>query len=496
MDGAPDVSNIENESEENLQEILDYYSKLVTAVNPDPDSEMADIHPCRKLHRNIENFQEDLAQILNKVQRHTRCSTDYCLKFNKEKGGVRCRFNFPADMQDTAAFVKDDNGHMQFKPARNDPLLNKYNEFIIQLWRANIDISPVISKKALITYLAKYIAKCEISSKGLDEILNSVLQTLNETDKARRAVQKLFMRFCGERDISAQEVCHSLMGLSLYSSGTRKFVTVNFKTEEWTQIGTNDEGHDGTKYGQTFIEKYKDRPQTMNNVSIWEAATSYNSVRWSKVKTPNIARVFPRPKLNLHGESNEQYYKIQVLTHVPWRNEDDIKGNQTWEELYEQYDVHSIVTNIGNKLGQETMSLDDNEIAFEEEDYYDENNEEWMILSRMGPHVSLPFLELGNRQEDLNFNWLEGCHDYDQYGTIQAFEKFIDDMKKNEGDSDDDLVLPDVQLHREQKDILDVVKEQINRIKNNSSGPKTTKRIIVQGKAGEFVKDLTFEGSV
>ena len=235
IDGAPDVSDLENATEEYLNEVIDYFSNLVEAWNPILDVNTPDTHPCRTSYQNIEDFEVDLAQVLLKVQMHSRCSPDYCYKMNKSKTQRECRFKFPRQMQDKSSIEKNENGNLEFKPRRNDPRLNKFNKLIIQLWRANIDIAPVISKRALISYLAKYISKCEVTSESLDIIFKNAIDKLDDEDKAKRAITKVFMKSCAERDIPAQ-VCHTLLGLKLHCSGGRNFITVNLSDKKWMEL--------------------------------------------------------------------------------------------------------------------------------------------------------------------------------------------------------------------------------------------------------------------
>jgi len=196
---------------------------LVDACNPKINADEPNTHPCRMTYSEIEDFEEDLGQLLHKVQRHTKCNENYCYKINKKTRKRECRFKFPKDMQVSPTIDKAENGEFQFTPRRNDPMLNKFQQFIIQLWRANIDIAPVISKRALINYLAKYISKSEVPSEALNEVFNTIIESLNEDQSAKKVIQKRFMKMCGERDISAQEVCHSLLGLKLHSAGGRIF---------------------------------------------------------------------------------------------------------------------------------------------------------------------------------------------------------------------------------------------------------------------------------
>ena len=52
----------------------------------------------------MEEFDNDYTDLLNTVQRHTKCNSTYCLKTYKN-GDQYCRFNFPFDKNDST-YVK------------------------------------------------------------------------------------------------------------------------------------------------------------------------------------------------------------------------------------------------------------------------------------------------------------------------------------------------------------------------------------------------------
>ena len=95
-----------------------------------------------------------------------------------------------------------------------------------------MDIAPVISKRALLAYLAKYISKSEIQSQSLHDVFKTVTENLDGDLKSKKVIHKVLKKSCAERDISAQEVLHSLLRLKLYSSGGRNFVTINMSDSE------------------------------------------------------------------------------------------------------------------------------------------------------------------------------------------------------------------------------------------------------------------------
>lgn len=501
FEGAPNCENIEEATQEELDAIIEYFNDLISAVNPDKNSAQPDEHPCRIRYNHVTDFQEDLAQLLNTVQRHTECSRDYCIRYNKKTKAHQCRFKFPNDKFLTRATIeKNEDEEMEFHPARNDERLNKYNQFMIQLWRANMDIAPVISKKRLISYLSKYVSKCEISTQSMSDLMNNIISKLKDDDKARRAIQRFFIRSCVERDVCAQEVAHCLLGLKLHSSGKRKFVIINFGGDKWFQLmsGNNSSDSNEEVYGKSYIEKYKDRPAYMNDISLWDAAKYYN-MKWDllPLHEDTIVRVFPRINSVKSDDDNDKFYEQQVFLHVPWRDETTLKTDmETWKQAYERHDIQ-------NKIGCDLLdnitpdiSEDDEYDNNENNPYDDETNHEWMILSRSGPHNELQEIELGNRQEDLDYPWMESFQQYEMFGTIEEFQTFIQAKKREDhnslpDDDDDDQQEISITFSSDQQKVIDLVQSQINYImrpnKTTINDVPPVKRCIVQGKAGNYL---------
>lgn len=93
---------------------------------------------------------------------------------------------------------------------------NRHNRKVLQIWRAYIDISPIVDLHAVSNYVAKYASKCEPRSATYADILHQIIGNSSATtDFATKAIQKLSMKSVSERDVSAQECCHLLMGTDL-----------------------------------------------------------------------------------------------------------------------------------------------------------------------------------------------------------------------------------------------------------------------------------------
>lgn len=70
--------------------------------NPNPPEDgcwiKPSIHPCQRDHKDIVNsvqYDDDYVDLLNTVQRHTHCNTNYCLRKKENETELKCRFNFP-----------------------------------------------------------------------------------------------------------------------------------------------------------------------------------------------------------------------------------------------------------------------------------------------------------------------------------------------------------------------------------------------------------------
>lgn len=316
---APDVSNLASASQEELQKVAKYFDNLVTAVVSSHEESHDKSHPCRKMLNDIQDSQKDLAILLKTVQMHTKCKQGYCLRKHKQSGKYECRFKFPKTLEPQAKIEKNEANDVEFVPARNHPNVNKFNEYIIQSWRANIDIAPVLSKRALINYLAKYISKSETRSTGMDDMFNVLMDSKYQGKSGKHVIQSLLIQQCFERDLSAQEVCHLLLGTKLYSAPGRKFVKICFNQstkEQWMEISAA-----GTKQCKSFVAKYQGRKDFLEDVCMWQVAKNYKLPQCSKYRKSAIVQVFPSLKFSDSSKDhNESYYRQQVLLYVPWRS--------------------------------------------------------------------------------------------------------------------------------------------------------------------------------
>ena len=200
---------------------------------------------------------------MNRVQQHTKC-TSYCLhhaKGSPPDAPLTCRFKYPKELSDITALIQDEKGILQLITKWNDPLLNEHSALQILGWRTNVDFTPCVSLGAVETYITKYCSKMEVKSESYGHVFNKVMTQLNDTDPVYVAFQKLLGKLLIERDWSAQECMHILLGCKMFGS-TRQFRSLNISSKRTNMVlSPEDRGDDDSDVtAATWIDHYKARP--------------------------------------------------------------------------------------------------------------------------------------------------------------------------------------------------------------------------------------------
>ncbi len=124
--------------------VVQYLNSLIMTINPEVDAPVPDRHPCQKHNDELCDNLQDYIELINKLQRYTRCSLSYCLHTNRESQ-QSCRFGYPKDNVEQTFICDDDHGHPKLIIARNDPYINLHDQLQLQGWHANVDLKPVLS---------------------------------------------------------------------------------------------------------------------------------------------------------------------------------------------------------------------------------------------------------------------------------------------------------------------------------------------------------------
>ena len=219
-----------NDGKKASEKICKYVDWLLSTCNPDPPENgfwvKPTTHPCQKYHKDIDDSDSDYVDLLNMVQRHTRCSTSYCLRKKHNETEPKCRFNFPIESCEKTSLkfeqINSKDKTLKYKvqvvTKRNDTRVNNHQRLQLQGWRANCDIQVVIDYHACVEYLAKYAAKSESKSHLLKQTFSSIVHNSHQETTAASVIKKTVMKTLGQRDFSAQETMHHLLSLNFISS--------------------------------------------------------------------------------------------------------------------------------------------------------------------------------------------------------------------------------------------------------------------------------------
>ena len=209
------------------KEICTYYDYLISCSNPGNINEWVQPakHPCRNSFETaVVDLDFDYIDIVNSVQRDSKCNSAYCLRENKQ-GNQYCRFHYLFDInKETYISLTEmpNKGGKHFKAEvvaqRNDLRVNRHQRIQLQGLRANCDMQLIIDHHACVEYLAKYAAKAEKLSSIAKDVFENVISHIAYDSSPQSAMQKIFIKSVVERDMGIQEVMHQILSLKPYSS--------------------------------------------------------------------------------------------------------------------------------------------------------------------------------------------------------------------------------------------------------------------------------------
>ena len=231
-------------------------------------------NPLVKLLMDVCSDQESLLEVhlllTNRIHLH-RCS-DYCLQEPKSKRGSEkvCRMEFGTlskpgkQIRHDPAIVKDKNGCQRLEMPRDHPTLVQHSQYHTQGWRANGDISIIVSKSdpknpsvdelmACEKYITGYACKGNKGTGALVDLYGDLVNSNDNSDGAdgKTICTKLLMETV-KRDISGVEASYELSGLPLYRC-SHNFQSVSLSGSRVL------ERSDSKVTKQTIVDKYLDR---------------------------------------------------------------------------------------------------------------------------------------------------------------------------------------------------------------------------------------------
>ena len=326
------------------EDITKYADSLVSTINPAvlPDGSNIDIAPapktdhhiCNKMYQNVEDFDQDLADLIATCQRHTRCPAAYCLR--TRNGRQECRFGYPKPLQSQSALVIEEEPVLL--TARNDGMINSFNPVQLSAWRANVDMQYIVSRHRVIEYCTKYVTKSEPQSQPLKDVYTSIIRGLQEGNTSLKVVQKLLINTAGARDYSAQETCHLLLQLPMFKA-SRDFIVLSLDGSRAVEDRLEEEQ---CATAPSIVDHYMRRPITppFNDITLIEFARQYSMPKTLGSEPTCRSRrvvVIPRPYCSPDpaDPKYEQYCRQSLMQHKCFRQMDDLlDGSESYVEAY------------------------------------------------------------------------------------------------------------------------------------------------------------------
>lgn len=428
----------------------------VMAANINPTEGRADGSPLSVDPLATEPTFQWLNRVINRVQKH-ECSGQYCLRLSKkdvqrveqvqrarlaiqQAGGVvpaedppqqpkpSCRFLFPRPLRETAELVKrPGNKFYSFEAERNDANLNPYNPLISLSWLANTDLSPCTSKQAVINYAGKYCTKAEAQTSTYADIAKGVLPHIATNNPMMSLVSKIMNKLIGERDYSAQEISHILLGLPLYED-SRLVQVADCRPYERHSAPLNIDAVGEVEEGSSAYSKYLNRPALLAELTFVRFLDTWNfrskdPMLWAPWRPPAKTRVinyFPRYK-GIPGHTQwPDFCRVKVTLNHPHSAPNDLLRyeGQVFAGYVEAYEYciahhnHEEPDFYDKEDGELVPDEDEFQRVIQEEAY---DLEDWQEMARQYPGLELetePEDLLGVRTVDLQYNWLSHISRY------------------------------------------------------------------------------------
>ena len=232
--------------------------------------------------------EQDYAELIANVQRHTKCSTAYCLRHAKCKrtsalagdndhgseNELQCRFKFPKVWSSRTHFELQDK-QPDLVTRQNDSHINGHNGAQLTGWRANVDMQVCVNAEMVSMYMTKYASKSEGMSEPLKKTFEVIVEDLKDDDHPKKAVQKLITRSVVEHVYSAQETCHHLTGETLVVC-SRTILRVNVDGQREVDVA-----QDKQATISSAMDDYINRPKSneFENLCFDDFVTQYDFKR-------------------------------------------------------------------------------------------------------------------------------------------------------------------------------------------------------------------------
>jgi len=112
---GPAIDEMDFNNQEHRTDLAKYFSERILSHTPIPNHPRPTTHPCRRSGpTNIDDNRTDLAKLLNRCQRHSKCLPTYCMRWNRQLRKQAYRFGFPQSSCDELKIDLNHKGQWTF----------------------------------------------------------------------------------------------------------------------------------------------------------------------------------------------------------------------------------------------------------------------------------------------------------------------------------------------------------------------------------------------
>ena len=238
--------------------------------------------------------------------------------------------------------------------------INCYNKNILTLFESNMDIQFVLDPYSCASYIINYISKTDA---GLSKLLREAASDIeNGNITIKQKLRKIANVFINGNLMSAQEAVYHCLSLPL-SKSSRSSIFINTNpSENRTKmlkplaILQKMDPDSSEIFFSDVITKYSKRCDKLENTCLADFATKYNMKNRKElnsnedtddvideIKARQKMKILRFRKYNL-AQDPDNYFRVQILLFLPWRDEVKDVEKQNYENKYFK-NIETIETN-------------------------------------------------------------------------------------------------------------------------------------------------------
>ena len=382
-------------------------------------------------------------------------------------------------IRDEPAIVNDKNKCLRLEMPRDHPRLVQNSRYHTQGWRANGDISVILSKsdpnnpsvdEILSTerYVSGYACKGNQPTGAVEGLFQDLVNSANDNESSVKSLVMKTLVNSVKRDVSAVEACFEISSLPLYRC-SHTFQSVSLSGSRLLEASEKGE----IQIKCNALDRYLQRDPN-------QKMTFYDHLCQNN-KVPVITGTHILPTWPL----SEDYARAMLLLHFPdWRKFSDIKSEKvTWTETLLNFlktpECPNFLKAAVEKAKQKQPDVSENlETGYEDEE---ENQPDWMELVRPLANFDMSISELQFNDGGEDYNWNQPSYNYPE--TASTWTAQLPRIAENDAKG---LNIPDIDLGKMNEDQLLVFNMIMKSLSDHTTNLDNFKplRLVVAGTAG------------